>query len=94
VRQRRCARARAGELVTRANGDVRDNVGRPVDNGQIGVIDPESRMIGLHLYDGLFKVLPGALFTKRPRQCLRAGGTAAHMRAAGRCACSLSAACM
>ena len=45
-----------GELVTRANGDVKDHVGRPVDNGQIGVVDPECRLIGLHLYDGLFKV--------------------------------------
>jgi len=78
----RGARARAGELVTRANGDVRDNVGRPVDNGQIGVIDPESRMIGLHLYDGLFKVPPGALIAKGRRQRLHAGSAAAHMRAA------------
>ena len=47
---------RAGELVTRANGDIKDNVGRPVDNGQIGVVDPDTRLIGLHLYDGLLKV--------------------------------------
>ena len=42
--------------MTRASGDVKDRVGRPVENGQIGIIDPWCRMIGLHLYDGLFKV--------------------------------------
>ena len=42
--------------MTRANGDIKDNVGRPVDNGQIGVVDPDTRLIGLHLYDGLLKV--------------------------------------
>eukprot|EP00898_Chlorokybus_atmophyticus_P002114 jgi/Chlat1/2903/Chrsp2S04662 len=47
-----------GELVTRASGDVPDRLGRPTDNGQIGIIDPECRIIGLHLYDGLFKVIP------------------------------------
>ncbi|EXC25620.1 DNA damage-binding protein 1a [Morus notabilis] len=39
-------------------GDVSDRIGRPTDNGQIGIIDPECRLIGLHLYDGLFKVIP------------------------------------
>lgn len=47
-----------GEVVTRANGDVSDRIGRPTDNGQIGIIDPDCRLIGLHLYDGLFKVIP------------------------------------
>ncbi|KAJ1405368.1 WD40/YVTN repeat-like-containing domain superfamily [Sesbania bispinosa] len=46
------------ELVTRAMGDVSDRIGRPTDNGQIGIIDPDCRLIGLHLYDGLFKVIP------------------------------------
>ncbi|KAL2930575.1 DNA damage-binding protein 1a [Bienertia sinuspersici] len=48
----------AAELVTRAMGDVSDRIGRPTDNGQIGIIDPDCRLIGLHLYDGLFKVIP------------------------------------
>lgn len=47
-----------GELVTRAGGDIQDRIGRPTDNGQVGIIDPGCRMIGLHLYDGLFKVIP------------------------------------
>ncbi|KAI9079024.1 hypothetical protein K1719_039024 [Acacia pycnantha] len=46
------------ELFTRAMGDVSDRIGRPSDNGQIGIIDPDCRLIGLHLYDGLFKVIP------------------------------------
>uniref|UniRef100_A0A7N2MVG8 RING-type domain-containing protein n=1 Tax=Quercus lobata TaxID=97700 RepID=A0A7N2MVG8_QUELO len=40
----------------RAMGDVSDRIGRPTDNSQIGIIDPDCRLIGLHLYDGLFKV--------------------------------------
>ena len=46
----------AGELVTRANGDISDRVGRPCSNGQIGIVDPSCRVIGLHLYDGILKV--------------------------------------
>ncbi|KAI8000281.1 DNA damage-binding protein 1 [Camellia lanceoleosa] len=48
----------AAEVITRAMGDVSDRIGRPTDNGQIGIIDPDCRLIGLHLYDGLFKVIP------------------------------------
>ncbi|PSC68559.1 DNA damage-binding 1 [Micractinium conductrix] len=47
-----------GELVTRANGDASDRVGRPVELGQRGLVDPQCRLIGMHLYDGLFKVIP------------------------------------
>eukprot|EP00850_Spirogloea_muscicola_P009452 SM000053S17409 [mRNA] locus=s53:248703:257116:+ [translate_table: standard] len=47
-----------GELVTKAMGDVSDRIGRPTVNGHIGIIDPDCRLIGLHLYDGLFKVIP------------------------------------
>ena len=49
---------RRQEIVTEAKGDVMDRIGRPADAGQIAVIEPESRLIGLHLYDGLFKVIP------------------------------------
>ncbi|KAF8391008.1 hypothetical protein HHK36_023308 [Tetracentron sinense] len=45
-------------MSCRAMGDVSDRIGRPTDNGQIGIIDPDCRLIGLHLYDGLFKVIP------------------------------------
>lgn len=46
------------ELKTEAFGDVRDNIGRPAENGQIGIVDEDCRSIGLQLYDGLFKVIP------------------------------------
>ncbi len=42
--------------MTRAKGDVQDQIGRPVDNGQMGLIDPDCRLLALHLYDGLLKV--------------------------------------
>ena len=45
--------------MTAANGDVLDKVGRPVDAGMVGIVDPGCRMIGLHMYDGLFKVCAG-----------------------------------
>lgn len=37
---------------------LQDRIGRPSETGIIGIIDPECRMIGLRLYDGLFKVIP------------------------------------
>lgn len=45
--------------MTRASGDASDTIGRPVDNGQLGILDPDGRAIGLHLYDGLLKVRAG-----------------------------------
>lgn len=33
-----------------------DKIGTPATRGPIGIVDPECRMIGLHLYNGLFKV--------------------------------------
>lgn len=52
--------AEAREFVTEANGDISDKVGRRADSGQIALVEPNHRMIGLHLYDGLFKVIPAA----------------------------------
>lgn len=46
------------EIRTRASGSVKDRIGRAIDNSKIGVMDPQSRMIGLHLYEGHFKVIP------------------------------------
>ena len=37
---------------------AQDRIGRPSETGLIGIIDPECRVIGLRLYDGLFKVIP------------------------------------
>ncbi len=46
----------AGDVVTRAHGDVKDNIGQPCPNGQMAVLDPEGRAIAMHLYNGLVKV--------------------------------------
>ncbi|XP_067655980.1 DNA damage-binding protein 1-like isoform X1 [Haliotis asinina] len=46
------------EIITRAHGNVQDRIGRPSETGIIGIIDPQCRVIGLRLYDGLFKVIP------------------------------------
>lgn len=49
-----------GALTFFSNSDFdsQDRIGRPSETGIIGIIDPECRMIGLRLYDGLFKVIP------------------------------------
>lgn len=46
------------EIVTKAHGNVSDRIGKPSDTGIIAVIDPKARVIGLRLYDGLFKIIP------------------------------------
>jgi DNA damage-binding protein 1 len=35
-----------------------DRIGRPSETGIIGIVDPTSKVIGLRLYDGLFKIIP------------------------------------
>lgn len=47
-----------GEIRTRANGDTHDRVGRPVEIGQIGLVDPNVRAFALHLYDGQIRIIP------------------------------------
>ena len=49
-------------IKTISSGDVSDLTGRPVEQGMIGSIDCQSRIIGLHMYDGLMKFIP---FDKR-----------------------------
>ncbi|XP_053613345.1 DNA damage-binding protein 1 [Plodia interpunctella] len=46
------------EVVTRAHGNVSDRIGKPSENGILMVIDPQARVIGLRLYDGLLKIIP------------------------------------
>ncbi|CAG2116331.1 unnamed protein product, partial [Medioppia subpectinata] len=48
----------AFEVVTRAHGNVADTISRPSETGSIGMIEPNGKLIGLRLYDGLFKVIP------------------------------------
>jgi DNA damage-binding protein 1 len=49
---------RTGEIITRANGDLQDRIGRLSDAGQLASIDPQNRMIAIQLYDGLLKIIP------------------------------------
>jgi DNA damage-binding protein 1 len=58
--------ASKGDLVTRAYGDVKDRVGRPTEGRQMGVVDPGSNMIALHLYCGMLKVVPLQLDSTEP----------------------------
>lgn len=46
------------EIITKAHGNVADRIGKQSETGIIAVIDPEARVIGLRLYDGLFKIIP------------------------------------
>jgi DNA damage-binding protein 1 len=44
------------KLATRAVGNIKDRAGRDVEIGQRGFLDPDSRMIGMMLYEGQLKV--------------------------------------
>jgi hypothetical protein len=72
------------ELVTRAQGDVRDAAGRPGEHGQLAAVDPDKRLIALQLYDGVLKVCVrvGRLMTLQhcPRQQL--SGMVQHVSSA------------
>eukprot|EP01134_Creolimax_fragrantissima_P006011 CFRG6011T1 len=46
------------EINTRAAGEAKDRVGRAAESGMIGMIDPLCQMIGLRIYNGVYKVIP------------------------------------
>jgi DNA damage-binding protein 1 len=46
------------DIITKAHGNVSDKIGKPSETGILAVIDPKARVIGLRLYDGLFKIIP------------------------------------
>ena len=46
------------EIVTKAHGNVGDRIGKKSETGTRAIIDPEARVIGLRIYDSLFKVIP------------------------------------
>eukprot|EP00010_Vexillifera_abyssalis_P006563 CAMPEP_0201548474 /NCGR_PEP_ID=MMETSP0173_2-20130828/5023_1 /ASSEMBLY_ACC=CAM_ASM_000268 /TAXON_ID=218659 /ORGANISM="Vexillifera sp., Strain DIVA3 564/2" /LENGTH=830 /DNA_ID=CAMNT_0047957879 /DNA_START=56 /DNA_END=2544 /DNA_ORIENTATION=+ len=48
-------------IVTRAKGTLQDRIGRQTNLGTLAAIDPDCRAIGLHVYEGLFKVIPVTL---------------------------------
>lgn len=46
------------EIITRSHGNIADVSSRPAQTGNIVIIDPLCKVIGLRLYDGTFKVIP------------------------------------
>lgn len=46
------------DIITKAHGNVADKIGKVSENGIIAIVDPLARVIGLRLYDGLFKIIP------------------------------------
>ena len=44
-------------FVTRYTADVSDKVGRKLEQGSQVIVDPDSRVIGMRIYDGLLKVV-------------------------------------
>jgi hypothetical protein len=44
------------KIIPKATGNVKDRVGRDIESGHRGFIDPEHRMIAMLLYEGLLKV--------------------------------------
>lgn len=48
----------ANDVRTRASGDVSSRISKPADTGMLAFVDPDSRCIGLHMYDGLVKIIP------------------------------------
>lgn len=58
---------RGKRFVTKAEGDATDRVGRPVQSGTKCAIDPKGRVVGLHIYDGMVKMLPILSGTSKSR---------------------------
>lgn len=46
------------EILTKAHGNIADRIGKQAETGILAVIDPKARVIGMRLYDGLFKIIP------------------------------------
>jgi len=49
---------KSGKIVTKAKGEIVSRVNRSNENGSIGIVDPEGRMIGLNVFQGQFDVIP------------------------------------
>lgn len=46
------------KVVSRATGNIKDRVGRELESGIKAIVDPEYRVIGAVLYEGLLKIIP------------------------------------
>lgn len=68
-----CGETESGDIniITRAYGNLADNVGKVSEIGAMAVIDPSARVIGLKLYDGLFKIIPLDKEGELKAYCLR-----------------------
>ncbi|VVC45761.1 Hypothetical protein CINCED_3A017720 [Cinara cedri] len=68
-----CVQSPSGdiEIITRAHGNISDQVGKVSEIGTMAVIDPSARVIGLKLYDGLFKIIPLDKEGELKAYCLR-----------------------
>lgn len=52
------------QIITKANGTLRDTIGRSSEILTNGNIDPDGRLIGMNIYEGYFKVVPIDLHSK------------------------------
>lgn len=45
-------------IITKAHGNVADQIGKVSESGIMAVIDPKARVIGMSLYVGVFTIIP------------------------------------
>ncbi len=50
--------ANKSEIRTRGLGDMSDHIGQQSQAGKLGVVDPQCRMVALHIYEGALKIIP------------------------------------
>jgi DNA damage-binding protein 1 len=50
--------ATTSQFITRSKRNVSSRIGRPAEEGPRAIVDPHMRCIGMHLYDGAFKIIP------------------------------------
>ncbi|TPX39150.1 hypothetical protein SeLEV6574_g07407 [Synchytrium endobioticum] len=48
----------SSEIITEAMGDLIDRTGRQADNGCIASVDPRARLMAVHAYQGVLRVIP------------------------------------
>ena len=60
--------AATNQFITRTNINVSSRIGRPAEEGPRSLVDPDMRAIGMHLYNGTFKIIPLSPDTGAPLQ--------------------------
>jgi DNA damage-binding protein 1 len=57
----------SGQMVTIQSGKVKDRIGRPSECGTLAIVAPNAKIIAIHVYDGLLKIIPvGKTASDRP----------------------------